>query len=142
LVNNAAAHFDACDAGFVGCRHVLKLSRRHNRLASGGDPRHEPLAALGVKLAHHIVEQQQWRLAALVGQHLALGQKQRQQSYALLPLGAVDAKLSPLAAKQQLVAVRTVAGETALKIGAAPLKQLSGKGLRAVGLAAGSVAQL
>ena len=52
------------------------------------------LAAIGVELAHHVVEQHQRRRAALGGERLALGQQQRQQREALLALRAVGAQLA------------------------------------------------
>ena len=52
------------------------------------------LAALGVELAHHVVEQHQRDLAALLGEHGPLGEQQGQQRQALLALGAVHAQLA------------------------------------------------
>ena len=57
----------------------------------------EQLAALGVELAHDVVEQQQRRRAALGGERRALGEQQRQQREALLALRAVDAQLAAVA---------------------------------------------
>ena len=78
--------------------------------------RGEQLAALGVELAHHVVEQHQRRTSPLAGEHGALGEQQREQRQALLALGAVEAQLAPIAQQGQLVAVGSVAGEAALEV--------------------------
>ena len=64
---------------------------------------------------------------ALVGEHVALGQQQRQQREPLLALRPVGPQLAPVAQQHELVAVRAVLGEAALEVGVAPLGELGGQ---------------
>ncbi len=85
-----------------------EVGGRHDRLAAIVQPRDEHPAAIGVELAHDVVEQHQRGSPALDGQHRALGEQQRQQREPLLALGAERLQLASVAQQQQLVAVRTV----------------------------------
>ncbi len=85
-------------------------------LPTAGELAREQLAALGVELAHHVVEQHQRHAAAFAGEHRTLGEQQGEQGEALLALRAVQAQLTPVAQKRQLVAVGSVGGEAALEV--------------------------
>ena len=98
-------------------------------------PQHvdEAAAATRVELAHDVVEQQQRRRGARLRERLALGQQEREQAQALLPARAVGAQVAALAAEDEVVAVRAMAGEAALEVGRDPLGQLGGERLRGRG---------
>src|SRR5664279_1318871 len=81
-------------------------------------------SALGIELAHHVVEQHQRYAATLAGEDAALGEQQGEQGEALFALGAVDAQLAPIAHDRELVAVRAVAGEAALEVSREALLEL------------------
>ena len=87
-----------------------------DRLAAGAQALDQPAAAIGVELAHDVVEQHQRRRAALGLQHAALGQQQRQQAQPLLALGAVEPQVAAFAQQRDVVAVRPVGREAALEI--------------------------
>ena len=87
-------------SGVVGARHVAEVGGRDHALARpalAAQPRDEALAAVGVELAHHVVEQHQRRRAAHLAERLALGQQQREQGQALLALRAVGAQVATVA---------------------------------------------
>ena len=67
---------------------------------------------------------------AMGGDHLALGEQQREQGQPLLPLRAVGAQVVPVVLGGQVVPVGAVAGEAALEIGLEPLGQLARRALR------------
>ena len=96
-MDDAVAHGEAHDAGAVGVGHVREVGRRDDDLPDARHAGDEPLAALGVELAHHVVEQQQRRVLARVGEGVALGQQQREQRHPLLALRAVGAQLAAVA---------------------------------------------
>src|SRR5439155_1341915 len=84
------------------------------------------------ELAHHVVEQQQRRSAALLRELLPLGEQQREQGEALLAARPVGAQLAAIAQERQLVAVGAVAGEPALEVGVDALRELGGQRGRAL----------
>ena len=102
-VLDAQAHDAASSAPGTCARSVVVTSACARAQALD-----EALAAVGVELAHDVVEQQQRRRAALVLEHRALGQQQREQGQALLALRAVGAQLAPVAQQGDVVAVRAV----------------------------------
>ncbi len=89
---------------------------RDHALAAVVEPGDQHRPAVGVELAHHVVEEHQRRRAPLGGQRLALGHQQREQGDPLLALGAVGAQLAAVAPDDQVVAVRTVAREAAIEV--------------------------
>jgi len=98
--------------------------------------------ALRVELGHHVVEQQQRRAVVHPEQDLALGEQQREQGDALLPLRAERAQRAAGVRQVQLVPVRAVRGEAALDVGLTPLAKLGAQALGAVGARARLVRQL
>jgi hypothetical protein len=75
----AAPRADADQLVLVHRRHVVGLGRRDDRLAARAQQLGQQLAALGVELGHHVVEQHQRRAVAALGQQLALGEQEREQ---------------------------------------------------------------
>ena len=59
--------------------HVLGLGGGDHGLAARAQQLRQQLAALGVELGHHVVEQHQRRASPALGQQLALREQQRQQ---------------------------------------------------------------
>ena len=106
-----------------------EVGRGDHALAAAAQHVDQPLPARGVELAHHVVEQQQRRGAALGGQLLALGQQQREQPEPLLAARAVGAQLAAVAPEREVVAVRAVAGEAALEVAVGALGELGGERL-------------
>ena len=99
-------------------------------------------AAVGVELAHDVVEQHERHRVARRRERLALGEQQRQQRQPLLALRAVRAQLAPVAQQRDVVAVRAVAGEAALEVGVDALGELGGELVGVGGARARPVAQL
>ena len=95
---------------------MRQIGGRDDALAAVAQLAREQLAALGVELAHDVVEQHQRHTVAFVGEHRALGEQQRQEREALLALGPVGAQVAAVAQERQLVAVRPVRGEAALEV--------------------------
>ena len=121
--------------------HVREVRRGDHALPRGPDALDEALAALGVELAHDVVEEQHRRRAALLLERRAFGEQQRQQRQPLLALRPVDAQLAPVAQQEQLVAVRAVTGEAAVQVGVEPLRELGGELLGRLGLGARAIAK-
>ena len=90
---------DPLDRVVLGAGHVREVGGGDHALAAAAQHLDEPLAAAGVELAHDVVEQHQRRRPALRGQHLALGQQQREQPEPLLPARPVGAQLAAGAAE-------------------------------------------
>ena len=111
----------------LGARDVREVGRRDDALPGARQHLREQRAALGVELAHDVVEQHQRHGAPRRRQRLALGQQQRQQRQALLALRAVGAQLAPAAQQREVVAVRAVAGEAALEVRRRVLGELGGE---------------
>ena len=86
-------------AGEGRARHVLGLGRRDHRLAAAAQQVGEQLAALGVELRHHVVEQHQRRPRPALGEQRALGEQQREERRPLLALRAVRAQRHALRAE-------------------------------------------
>src|SRR5580704_8958168 len=95
---------------------MSEVRRRDHALPTRAQLADEQLSALGVELAHDVVEQHQRYAAALGGEHGALGEQQGEQGEALLALRSVDAQLPAVAGDRDLVAVRAIPGEAALKV--------------------------
>ena len=141
LDDHAAVHMQAHDIGLVSPGDVGEVGRGDHRLPDA-QALDQALAARGVELAHHIVEQEQrWRPALLL-QCRPLGEQERQQRETLLALRAVCAQLAPIAQQREVVAVGPVRGEAALEVGVDALGQLGGQLLRSGGARARAVAQL
>ena len=83
-----------------------------------------------VELAHHVVEQHHRRRLAPGRDRLALGQQQRQQRQALLPLRAICAQLAALALRRDVIAVGPMASEAAFEIAVHALGELGAQLLR------------
>ena len=87
----------------------------------------EQRPALGIQLAHDVVEQHERDRSARRRERLALGEQQRQQREPLLALRAVRAQLAAAAQQAEVVAVRPVAGEAALEVRRRVLGELGGE---------------
>ena len=105
----------ALDARLVGAGMWPSSVAVIDALPAGAQHLDQPAAPRGVELAHHVVEQQQRRRAALGREFLALGQQQREQAEPVLAARAVRAQLAALAAQREVVAVRAVTGEAAVE---------------------------
>ena len=102
---------------------MVGLGRRDDHLAAAAHELHEALAAGRVELGHHVVEEHQG-CPADGGECSTLGEQEREEGYALLPLGAVRAQGAAVARQGDVVAVGTVAGEAAREIVVAALGEL------------------
>src|SRR5207247_10216920 len=105
-------------------------------------PPREQRPAIGVELAHHVVEQHQRWDAARLEQRPAFREQQREESRALLALRAVAAQRAPVERDLQLVEVWAVSGVPAGQVGLAALAELLGELLLPGRLRAGPVTEL
>ena len=140
LQDRPVAHGDARHVRARRTGHMGEVGRGDDALPVAGDPHRQALAAVGIELAHDVVEQEQRRAPASLGQRLALGDEQRQQRQPLLALRPVGAQGAPVALEHEVVAVRAVAGEAPVQIAVHPFGELGGErlGRRCVRPRAGS----
>ena len=85
------------------------------------DPGGEDAPALRVELREHVVEQEQRRDAAAVGDQLGLGEQEREHGEALLALRAEAAQLARAGRDHDVVEVRPEPGDAAFEVALEPL---------------------
>ena len=117
-----------------GARHVLGLRRSDHGLPARAQQLCEQVAARGVQLGHHVVQQHERSPPAPLRQQAALGEQQREQGRALLALRPVGPQRRAAEEQLQLVPVGPVGGEAALEVRRAPLTEL---GRQPLGVAGG-----
>ena len=105
---------------------LVRLGRQHRRVRGGhepGRPRRRARrgsACGGVELREHVVEQQQRRDAATAGEHLGLGEQEREHREPLLALRAEAAQLAGRARDHDVVEVRAEPRRAALEVAVEP----------------------
>jgi hypothetical protein len=110
-------HGQPSHARLIAPGHLIEVGGGDHALTAPGAQEVDQRAApLTVKLAHHIVKEEQRWGVAVDGERVALGQQERQQGQTLLPLGAVGAQFAALAGDREIVAVGPVAGEATLDV--------------------------
>ena len=75
---------------------------------------------LGVELGEHVVEQEQRRDAAALGDQLRLGEQEREHGEPLLALRAEAPQLARAGGDDDVVEVRAEAGDAALEVAVEP----------------------
>ena len=106
------------DAGVVAAGHVREVGRGDHALPAGRAGRRRagarrPASSSLITSSRSI----SGGVPRDSRQRLALGEQQREQPEPLLAPRAVGAQLAPVAAQDEVVAVRPVAGEAALEVG-------------------------
>ena len=114
-------------------RQRVGARRGHDRLSDPADPLGERPAASRVELREDVVEENERRRAPLLGDHLRLGEQEREHGQALLALGAEAPQVPLSRADGDVVEVRAEAGDAALQIALQPrLERRRGRRLAAV----------